>query len=79
MLAKSQTVSLSAPLRLLIRKFANNFRELHDRKMAVDLAEDQKKIGTDQDCPVPNPVSTRTRSGGEAVSPQIKAVRHWRI
>jgi hypothetical protein len=40
-------------------------------KMAVDLAEYQKKIGTDH--------LLKSRGGGEAVSLQIKAVRRWQI
>ena len=46
LLAKSQTVSLSALLRLLINGAYEQFPGLHHSKMAVDLAEYQEKIRT---------------------------------
>ena len=52
----------------LSTELTNNFRELHNSKTAVDLAEYQEKIGTDH--------RLKSRGGGETVSLQIKAVRH---
>ena len=63
LVAKNKAVSLSALLRLMINEAYEQCPRITQRKMAFDVAEYQRKIGTDHRLPSPHLFSTKHLQG----------------